>query len=303
MKKTKKSKKMKEDTTNKDAVDKVKKENKVDEWKKKDINLSKPFFVVCILIFIISAYFGVRWYLDQSSINNEITEIEDMVEVEELDDEDLEEVEIVNQPENPRNDYWDFIRLPFINVDFNELLAINRDTVAFVNVSGTNINYPVVQTSNNSYYLNHSFRKRRNKAGWVFMDYRNNARSLDRNTILYGHSRAGGIMFGDLRTILQTRWVRNSNNHVVRLSTPTENTVWRVFSVYTIPKVDNLYMTINFPNDSEYNRWLQMMINQSDFNFNTTVNSNDRVLTLSTCHRDNNYRVVMHAKLIKRAPR
>ena len=49
------------------------------------------------------------------------------------------------------------------------------------------INYPFVQTSDNDYYLNHSFNKKYNDAGWVFMDYRNNASNFDKNTILYAH--------------------------------------------------------------------------------------------------------------------
>lgn len=58
--------------------------------------------------------------------------------------------------------------VPFYDVDFSQLLKKNLDTVAFINVKGTNINYPIVQTKDNDYYLTHAFDKSYNEAGWVF---------------------------------------------------------------------------------------------------------------------------------------
>ena len=59
------------------------------------------------------------------------------------------------------------------NIDFNALKNINPDTIAYIRVNNTNINYIVVKGNNNSYYLNHNFEKKWNVAGWVFSDYRN----------------------------------------------------------------------------------------------------------------------------------
>jgi len=251
--------------------------------------------IIFIGIFIYSGNLLLNWCIDNIRINNERKEIEDIINIEEID---TENIELINPSED--DDYWTFIKMPFINVDLEELQKINSDTIGFISVSGTNINYPIVQTTNNEFYLNHSFRKRRNRAGWVFMDYRNNALSFDKNTILYGHSRTNRTMFGDLRNILNTNWINNRNNHVIRLSTLNENSLWQIFSIYTIP-VENYYLNINFRNNEEYNTWLQTMLNRSQHNFNTTVDINDRVITLSTCADNNNTRrMVVHAKLLKR---
>ena len=105
-----------------------------------------------------------------------------------------------------------------LEVDFNELLKKNPDTVGWIEVKGTNINYPIVQTTDNSYYLTHAFDKTKNEAGWVFMDYRNDAVNFNQNTILYAHSRLTGSMFGSLKNILESSWYTNKNNHIIRLS-------------------------------------------------------------------------------------
>ena len=87
-----------------------------------------------------------------------------------------------------------------LEVDFNELLKKNPDTVGWIEVKGTNINYPIVQTTDNSYYLTLMLLMAlKNEAGWVFMDYRNDPVNFNQNTILYAHSRLTGSMFGSLK--------------------------------------------------------------------------------------------------------
>ena len=188
-----------------------------------------------------------------------------------------------------------------INVNFNELKKINPNTKGWVQVNGTNINYPFVQAKDNKYYLTHSFDKSYNKAGWIFLDYRNNIDLLSKNTILYAHSRLDLTMFGSLKKTLTNEWLNNTNNHVIRLSTEKENSLWQVFSIYHIP-VTNDYIITDFNSDEEFKYWSSMIINRSIYDFNTTVNNNDNILTLSTCYNDNE-RVVLHAKLIKKETR
>lgn len=85
--------------------------------------------------------------------------------------------------------YYSYVKMKLIDVNFNELKKINNDTVGWIKVEGTNINYPFVHTNNNDYYLNHSFDKSSNGAGWVFMDFRNNISNFSKNTILYAHGK------------------------------------------------------------------------------------------------------------------
>lgn len=258
-------------------------------------------FLVAFIFLIKSGVDLINYFIDTNKTNDEIKEIEDVVKIEEVSDN--ENTEIIEQTEEipEANPYWDYIKMNLISVNFDELLELNSETKGWIQVNGTNINYPFVQTDNNDYYLTHSYNKNYNQAGWVFMDYRNDTVNYDKNTILYAHGMNNKTMFGSLRNILSSSWYNNTDNHIIKLSTPTENTLWQVFSVYHI-ETTNDYIQTEFRNDEEYQEFLDMLIGRSAVTFDTTVNANDKILTLSTCYNKTD-KVVMHAKLIKREAR
>lgn len=238
----------------------------------------------------------------------DIRKLASIVEINDIND----KTEIINPPEENTNDedgnintvpndYWYYIDMPLISVDFNSLIEKNSDTVAWIQVNGTNINYPVVQATDNNYYLYHAYDHSDNQAGWVFMDYRNNPIEFDRNTIIYGHGMNNNTIFGTLRYIVESWWYNNPDNHIVKLSTPSENTLWQVFSIYTIPE-ESYYIQTDFIDDTEYNEFLNKLKLRSIYSFNTELNENDKIITLSSCY-NNELRVVLHAKLIKREKR
>ena len=268
------------------------------KWK----NIFLLFIIlICLILLIISIIDIINWKLDSNKIKNQIEKIEDIVEIKEVIDND--KVEIIEPVEEiPQFDpYWDYIKMNLINVDFNELKNINYDTRGWIQVNGTNINYPFVQAKDNKYYLTHSFDKSYNGGGWVFLDYRNNINELSKNTIIYAHGRDDKTMFGSLKNILNNGWLNNSNNYVVKLSTEYENTLWQVFSVYRIPTTND-YIKVNFDSDEDFEKWTSMLINRSTYKFNTSINKSDNILTLSTCYDDYD-KVVLHAKLIKKETR
>ena len=272
--------------------------------KKKKLRFRKWVILVFLLfflsIFAVSINQIYQWLKDNKEIENMSDDVVNDTKIKEK--KDTKNTENVNPPEDLSNDYWDYIKMNLLEVDFNELLRKNPDTVGWIEVKGTNINYPIVQTTDNSYYLNHAFDKTENEAGWVFMDYRNNPVNFNQNTILYAHSRLTGSMFGSLKNILESSWYSNKNNHIIRLSTPTENTMWQVFSVYTIPK-ESYYITPSFNSNEAYLEFLNTIKSRSEVDFSGTVNTSDKILTLSTCKDNFGNRVVMHAKLIKRESR
>ncbi len=269
--------------------------------KKKKLRFKKWVILVFMLFFLailsLSGYKMYEWYKDNQEVKNIKDKVVDDTNVKEK--EDNENTENINPPVNEADDYWDYIKMSLLEVDFNELLTKNSDTVGWIQVKGTNINYPIVQTTNNDYYLTHAFDKTTNDAGWVFMDYRNDAVNFNQNTIIYAHSRYNGTMFGSLKNILNSSWYTNKENHIIRLSTPSENTMWQVFSVYTIPK-ESYYITTSFSTDESYSEFLNTIKGRSEVDFSGTVNTGDKVLTLSTCKDNFGNRVVMHAKLIKK---
>ena len=264
--------------------------------------------LIALLIFLIAFIFLLKsgidlinYFIDTNNTNEEIKSIEDAVKIEEVPDSD--NTEIIEQKEDipEDNPYWDYIKMNLISVNFDDLLKINNETKGWIQVNGTNINYPFVQTNNNDYYLTHSYDKSYNQAGWVFMDYRNDTVNYDKNTILYAHGMNNKTMFGSLRNILSSSWYNNTNNHIIKLSTPTENTLWQVFSVYHI-ETTNDYIQTEFASDEEYQSFLDMLKGRSAVTFDTSLNTTDKILTLSTCYNKTD-KVVMHAKLIKREAR
>lgn len=238
----------------------------------------------------------ILWQLDNNKSKDIKDEVDTIAEVDEI--EDNENTELINEPTDQNSDYWYYISFPLINVDFSELKKKNSDTVAWINVNNTNINYPIVQTSDNDFYLDHSYDKSYNEAGWVFLDYRNDSSFSDKNTIIYAHSRLDKTMFGSLSKTLKPEWYENKDNHIIRISNEKENSLWQIFSVYVI-ETESYYITTNFNSDEEYLTFLETMKSRSRYDFDTNLSASDRIITLSTCY-DDDRKTVVHAKLIKR---
>ena len=280
-----------EDTNEQENIKKTK--------NKRDVKWLWTVLLIIFIIIIICCFKIVSWIIDNRKTSNNIEEINTITDVIEKDDD--ENTELINEEKDQTSDYWYYIKFPLIDVDINKLKEKNADTVGWINVNNTNINYPYVQGKDNSYYLEHSYDKKYNEAGWVFLDYRNNKTLSDKNNILYAHSRLDKTMFGSLSKTLKSNWYNNKDNNIIRLSTEKENTLWQIFSVYKIPE-ESYYITTNFNSDNEYQKFLDIISSRSIHNFNTTLNTDDKILTLSTCYSDTE-RTVVHAKLIKRSLR
>lgn len=263
--------------------------------KRKDKLKWLVILIVSVTIFELSIIKIFFWNQDNQEIDQINEDINDEQIIEETNSDTAENI---NPPENKDDDYWNYIKMDMMSVDFSELKKKNSDTVGFIKVNGTNVNYPIVQTSNNSYYLNHAFDKTKNSAGWVFADYRNNMVNFDKNTVIYGHSRSNQTVFGSLKKVLNKSWYENKDNHIIKLSTETENTLWQIVSIYTI-KPESYYITTKFSNE-QFKTFIKTIKERSEINFSGTLNENDKILTLSTC-KDvaGTTRLVIHAKLIK----
>lgn len=235
------------------------------------------------------------WNKDNKANENNLKDIEENTEIKIVKDND--NTEFVNKPLDENDDYWYYSTFDLIDVDLKKLKEKNNDTIGWLNVNNTNINYPFVKSSDNDYYLHHSFDKSYNNAGWVFLDYRNNKNLTDKNNIIYGHHRVNNTMFTSLLNTLNESWYTNKDNHIIRVSLENENSLWQIISVYKIP-VESYYITTKFNNDNEFITFLDTISKRSIYNFNYSINKEDIILTLSTCY-DDNTRVVVHAKLIK----
>lgn len=276
-------------------------------WKLLNFTTVK-YILVGIIISCIVGY-GVNQYnLFKSSeeIGNISDSIEDMLNQFEYldpiepDEPAIEEPVTPSNPETPTPPKPNYVSPYYKNYAkvISVLRETNPDTVGWLTVNNTTVNYPVVQSSNNSYYLNHDFNKNPNSLGWIFMDYRNNPYNLDQNTVLYGHNSAKAkVMFGSLSNALSASWYTNAENQYINFNTSSGEMQWRIFSIYTI-EATNDYLYNTFDTQDGFIEFVNKMKSRSIYNFGAEVVPNDKIITLSTCQNAGKKRLVIHAVLV-----
>ncbi len=249
---------------------------------------------VCILVFLVSAFFLGQWLYENYKTSQLTHELQSMAGVSESTV-IVEGVAVLPPVEEEKP-------VLLSDLSLEQLKQQNADTVGWLRVSGTNVNYPVVQTDNNDYYLNRDFYRRGTKAGWIYGDYRCNFNDLraNKNLIIYGHGRRDMSMFGSLEYCRRSWWLNNPAYHTIHLTTPTETSEWRVFAVYTT-SVDFYYIQTNFYQNGEFTALVNEMKAKSLKDFGVEVTEEDTIITLSTCTTDAD-RLVVSAVLVKTQP-
>ncbi len=266
--------------------------------------------ITLVKIFYVKPQEVVRNNIDMDIIDNvEVNEQEkDNDSVTQEDDSSMEDSDLSNDSNSndnsiisDTNPFRNFAKTSLSVVNINELKKSNSDTIAWISVDGTNINYPVVQTKDNDYYLYHSFDKTYKKTGWIFMDYRNSSDMSNHNTIFYGHNLLNKTAFGSISNIFTDDWA-SSSNHTIVILTEDMQYVYKIFSAYYIePEI--YYLQNVFYSNSEYQAFLDTIKSRNIINVDNSVDVNDKIITLSTCTDDNQGRKVVHAKLISSSKR
>ena len=205
----------------KDGENKLNKQNKkgnrYKENTKRKVKTNKNLIpniilIFFIILFVFSGFKIIMWFLNNRENKKIAEEISQAITINE---ENVEEKEKYK-------------------VDFQTLKEKNSDTVGFLKVNGTNIEYTVVKGTNNSYYLKHNFNKESNSAGWIFADYKNKVDGTDKNLVIYGHNMRDDSMFGSLKNILNDDWHNEEENKYVTFITENDNSIYEVFSVYQV---------------------------------------------------------------------
>ena len=243
--------------------------------KKKKVLIINIIQILLIVVLVYSAIHIAIWYKNNES-NKEIIK------------ETLKTVKI-NDDTKTKQKY---------EVDFKELKNKNSDTIAWLKVENTNIEFPIVKANDNSYYLSHNFNKEYNKAGWIFADYKNKFDNTDKNIVIYGHNMRDGSMFGSMLNILDAQWYENEENTNITLYTENEKCIYKVFSIYKIENED-YYIKTEFKNDNEFEEFVKNLKKRSIKDFNVDISKDDNILTLSTCANNNKYRIVLHSVRVK----
>lgn len=184
-------------------------------------------------------------------------------------------------------------------IDVAKLTQINADAIGWIEFHKPYINNPLVQTQDNEYYLKHSFRKKENAAGCLFMDCRNESFD-DRNVVIYGHNMLDRTMFGSLKDVFQEEfWEEPECDRIIRITdTGQQVREYKIFSCYIAGEEDD-YCTTSFPDAAAYVDYLREITARSVRKLDVTVTADDHILTLSTCAgaAGTDKRRVIHAKL------
>lgn len=174
----------------------------------------------------------------------------------------------------------------------------NDDIIGYLKIENTSVDYPVLQYTDNDYYLNRGIDKNLNMAGSLYLDYENNVAKEDKNSIIYGHNMRQDIMFHSLRYFTNEDYYKERKN--ITFNTIYDNYKWEVFAFYSVDVRDFYYLDVNFKSDEDFLALVNKMKSLSLYDTGIEVTAEDRILTLSTCTNiTETSRYVLNAKLVE----
>lgn len=188
--------------------------------------------------------------------------------------------------------------------DFGLLYEQNPDIRGWIVIPGTDINYPICQTDNNDFYLNHSFDKKFSAFGTLFFDFENDV-NISQNITVYGHSVKNSQMFTNIRKYARLDYYKE--HPIVQLITPEGKYEYKVFAAMVmnaVPEDDNGYLykfnQTNFDRQRDFVNWVEEAFQRSIIHTPVDILPNDRIITLSTCgYEFDNQRFVVMARLLR----
>ena len=193
--------------------------------------------------------------------------------------------------------------VPDILPEYEKVHQKNQKLIGWVKIDDTIIDYPVMQTINNEYYLDHNFNQEEDRNGCIFMDYQCDVVKGCDNIILYGHHMKSGKMFGTLNKYSSESYFEE--HPVIQFDTIYEKGKYQVMyvfrsKVYSEEDVTfKYYQFINAASEMEFNSYLNEMAALSLYDTGVTAAYGDKLLTLSTCdYQEKKGRFVVVAKKI-----
>lgn len=188
--------------------------------------------------------------------------------------------------------------------EYRELLQRNRKLIGWIKIEGTNIDYPVMQTTDNEYYLTHNLNQEYDQNGTIFMDKDCDVLKPSTNYILYGHHMLNGKMFGQLDQYLKESFYED--HPYISFDTIYEKGTWQVMYVFKakVYKETEIafkyYQFIDANSATEFDSYMQEMAEMAAYDTGVTAQYGDQLLTLSTCNeKEEDGRYVVVAKKIE----
>ena len=189
-------------------------------------------------------------------------------------------------------------------IQIEKLQEENSEIIGWLEIDGTDINYPVLQGSDNSFYMTHNYKKEYSKDGSIFLDKDYNWDKPSSNLLIYGHNNLNGNMFQNLLAYKKESYYKEHPQ--IKFTTKEENTfeIIAVFysRVYYKKEKDvfRYYYFINAENEQEYDDFISNCKKVSIYEIGNTAHYGEQLLTLSTCeYSQEDGRFVVVAKKIK----
>lgn len=242
--------------------------------------LKALYILLFISIAVFCFYKAYEIKEEQTKIKEEQTELIDIAEI-------PEKVEDIEEKKE--------------GINFQDLININSDFIGWIKIDETNINYPIVQGTNNTYYLKHSFYKEYSNAGSIYMDATANSNFSSKNTFIYGHYTSDGSMFGQLGKYMKQDFY--DKHKEIYIYTSEQNYKLEVFSVH-VDKASSKSYQMNFTTDESYKDYIDLMKSYSVIKSDIEIDyTEDRIVTLYSCSHERGHakddRYFVHAKLIE----
>lgn len=173
-------------------------------------------------------------------------------------------------------------------LQLEELQKENEEIIGGLEIEGTNINYPVLQASDNDYYLTHNYKKEKSSPGSLFLDKNFDLINGSSNYLIYGHRNKNGLMFEDLMKYAKEDFYKEHTK--IKFTTNKDDSIYEILSVFysrvyykSEQNVFRYYYFVNANNEEEYNDYVYNAKKVSIYNTGVTANYGDQLLTLSTC--------------------
>lgn len=229
--------------------------------------------ILVAIIIVCLSIIGYKYYNynKDDKLNSEIQDLQPVInEASDLDNNSSGEND--GQDQSKEGNYVN-------SANEEELKSINSDYKMWIQIENTNINYPVVQGSDNDYYLKHNFRKESNISGTVFVESANDIDN-DKNIILYGHNMRNGTMFNNITNYKEESFFNEDN----KISIIMNNTLYEyeVFSVY-VKNVNEVNLAIGFANEDEFINYAYNEADESLYKKDVDFSAEDNLITLVTC--------------------
>lgn len=248
--------------------------------------------VICALVFLGSAGYLAKYIYESFQNQRQAQSTVDQF-VRPVDDAGLDSH--IQPADTTEDDLLSGIPAPKFIVDFDSLKAVNDDVVAWIQISGLdNVNYPIVWSGDNDYYLYRSWDAQASRYGAIFMDELNATDFSDAYTLIYGHNMKDGSMFGGLKKYRDKAFYEE-NGGLITIYLPDRTCTYQIFSVRQVASDSTTAYTKGFVHDESFGEFVQYAANHSMYDTGVTVSANDKVICLSTCANDD--RLVLFAKL------